>query len=185
MIEPTGSREGIRILRTAHWPFAVGRRFISSWTGLRGAQLPITPPLGGHPLQQSSLFTTLNSVGRPFHAVNHFGSWGGGTALTRRRSHAMMNRSIELLQRRLEARPRATFCIGCASPGLGPIFRDTMTLRGRGPLRARTFEIPPQSAHAPQSAGVIGRTPRSSRGYFRRFYVGALASAPSVLTGGP
>ncbi len=96
----------------------------------------------------------LNSVTRPFHAVNYFGSWGAGTVLTRQRMHAMMNRSIEVLQRRLEAetegdlRRRMHF-----PPGWDPFFRDTMTLRDVYHYGTEHFEFHRRQLTLPSSPG--------------------------------
>jgi hypothetical protein len=54
--------------------------------------LPLVRFFGRQPGHVSRTFATvLNSATKPFHVVNYLGSWGGGSVLTRRRMHTMMD----------------------------------------------------------------------------------------------
>jgi hypothetical protein len=94
--------------------------------------LPLVRFFGRQPDHVSQTFATmLNSATKPFHVVNYLGSWGGGTVLTRRRMHVMMDHSINALQRHLTAETEiALQCQMHFPQGWDPFFRDTMTLQG-------------------------------------------------------
>jgi hypothetical protein len=87
--------------------------------------LPLVRLFDRLPEQASRTFAAaLNSATKPFHVVNYLGSWGGGTLLTRRRMHAMMNSTIEVLHLRLGAETEATLRGRMHfPPGWDPFFR--------------------------------------------------------------
>jgi DinB superfamily len=93
--------------------------------------LPLVQFFGRQPDHVSQTFATmLNSATKPFHVVNYLGSWGGGTVLTRRRMHVMMDHSIKDLQRHLTADTEIALRRQMHFPeGWDPFFRDTMTLQ--------------------------------------------------------
>jgi hypothetical protein len=96
----------------------------------------------------------LNSATKPFHTLNYFGSWGGGTALTRRRMHLMMNNSIEVLQRRLEAETEAALRRRMHFPrGWDPYFREMMTLQDVYHYGTEHFEYHRSQLTLPNSPG--------------------------------
>ena len=92
--------------------------------------LPLVHLFGRLPEPASRTFAAmLNSATKPFHVVNYLGSWGGGTVLTRRRMHVMMDNSIKALQRHLEAETEVALQRRMHfPPGWDPFFRDMMTL---------------------------------------------------------
>jgi hypothetical protein len=93
--------------------------------------LPLVRFFGRQPGHVSRTFATvLNSATKPFHVVNYLGSWGGGSVLTRRRMHTMMDRSIKVLQRHLMAETEVALQRRMHFPlGWDPFFRETMTLQ--------------------------------------------------------
>jgi hypothetical protein len=93
--------------------------------------LPLVRFFGRQPGHVSQTFATmLNSATKPFHVVNYLGSWGGGTVLTRRRMHLMMDHSITALQRHLTAETEVALQRRMHFPlGWDPFFRETMTLQ--------------------------------------------------------
>ena len=93
--------------------------------------LPLVRFFGRQPGRVSQTFATvLNSATKPFHLVNYLGSWGGGTALTRRRMHLMMDHSITALQRHLAAESEVALQHQMHfPPGWDPFFRERMTLQ--------------------------------------------------------
>jgi hypothetical protein len=93
--------------------------------------LPLVRFFGRQPGHVSRTFATvLNAATKPFHVVNYLGSWGGGTVLTRRRMHVMMDHSIKALQRHLTAETEVALRREMHfPPGWDPFFRKTMTLQ--------------------------------------------------------
>lgn len=93
--------------------------------------LPLVHLFGRLPEPVSRAFAAvLNSATKPFHVVNYFGSWGGGTMLTDRRMHVMMDNAIKALHRHLDAETEAALQRRMHFPsGWDPFFRDTMTLQ--------------------------------------------------------
>ena len=93
--------------------------------------LPLVRFFARQPGHASETFASmLNSATKPFHVVNYLGSWGGGTVLTRRRMHVMMDHSIEALQRHLAVETETALQRQMHFPlGWDPFFRETMTLQ--------------------------------------------------------
>jgi hypothetical protein len=93
--------------------------------------LPMVRFFDRQPDHLSQTFATmLNSATKPFHVVNYLGSWGGGTVLTRRRMHVMMDHSITALQHHLTAETEMALQHRMHFPlGWDPFFRETMTLQ--------------------------------------------------------
>jgi hypothetical protein len=93
--------------------------------------LPLVRFFGRQPGRVSQTFAAmLNLATKPFHVVNYLGSWGGGTVLTRRQMHAMMDHSIKALHRHLTAETEMALQRQMHFPqGWDPFFRETMTLQ--------------------------------------------------------
>jgi DinB superfamily len=93
--------------------------------------LPLVRFFGRQHGRVSQTFATvLNSATKPFHVVNYLGSWGGGTVLTRRRMHLMMDHSIKALQHHLTVETEAALQRQMHFPlGWDPFFQETMTLQ--------------------------------------------------------
>lgn len=71
----------------------------------------------------------LDASSRPFHAVNYFGSWGGGHVVPPARMGAMFDRVVAGLERRLERESEASLRRGMHYPvRWDPFFKDFMTL---------------------------------------------------------
>ena len=92
--------------------------------------LPLVHLLGKRPASWSRRFAaTLNAGRRPFHLINYLGSCGGGTLLTRRRMHLMMDRTVQALQRSLAAETPADLQRRMHFPSAwDPYFHDTMSV---------------------------------------------------------
>lgn len=83
----------------------------------------------------------LNAATRPFDAVNHLGSWAGGTTLTTHRMTVMFDHVITKLHRRLDTESDADLARGMHYPTRwDPFFADYMTL-------ADVYRFPTQHFH--------------------------------------
>jgi heme/copper-type cytochrome/quinol oxidase subunit 1 len=72
---------------------------------------------------------TLNVLHRPFHLINYAGSAGGGLLLPPRRMAAIMDITINALDRRLGAETPAQLALTMHFPTRwDPYFRDTMSV---------------------------------------------------------
>ena len=71
----------------------------------------------------------LNALHRPFHLINFAGSAGGGLLLPPRRMAAIMDATIDALDRRLAAETPASLALTMHFPTRwDPYFRDTMSV---------------------------------------------------------
>lgn len=71
----------------------------------------------------------LNAGTRPFHAINYLGSCGGALVFRGPRLSRQLDRTIDLLHRRLDSEIEEALTRRMHFPvGWDPFFRDTMTL---------------------------------------------------------
>ena len=77
--------------------------------------LPLVHTLGrlGH---SSGFAATLNAGRRPFHLINYLGSCGGGQLLTTRAQAALLDRTIDALQRKLATETDASLALSMHFP---------------------------------------------------------------------
>jgi DinB superfamily len=72
---------------------------------------------------------TLNAGRRPFHVINYLGSWGGGQLLTLRTVVALFDRTIDALQRGLDAETESSLDLCMHFPtDWDPYFKPVMTV---------------------------------------------------------
>ena len=90
--------------------------------------LPLVHALGQ--LGRSRGFAaTLNAGHRPFHMINYLGSCGGGQLLTTRAQVALLDRTIDTLQRKLAAETDASLALSMHFPtAWDPYFKPTMSV---------------------------------------------------------
>lgn len=90
--------------------------------------LPLVRTLGR--LGRSRGFArTLNAGKRPFHLVNYVGSCGGGRLLSSRAQAALLDRTIDALQRTLAGETEASLALAMHFPvAWDPYFRPTMSV---------------------------------------------------------
>ena len=90
--------------------------------------LPLVHVLGrlGH---SSGFAATLNAGRRPFHLINYLGSCGGGQLLTPRAQAALLDRTIDALQRKLAAETDASLALSMHFPtAWDPYFTPVMSV---------------------------------------------------------
>jgi hypothetical protein len=90
--------------------------------------LPLVRALGrlGH---SRGFAATLNAGRRPFHLINYLGSCGGGQVLTTRAMAALLDRTIQALQRSLAAETAQSLALTMHFPtAWDPYFQPTMTV---------------------------------------------------------
>jgi len=90
--------------------------------------LPLVHVLGrlGH---SSGFAATLNAGRRPFHLINYLGSCGGGQLLTTRAQAALLDRTIDALQRKLAAETDASLALSMHFPtAWDPYFTPVMSV---------------------------------------------------------
>ncbi len=92
--------------------------------------LPLVRLFGWLPDPFSRSFAALLNAGtRPFHHVNYLGAVGGALVFHGPRLTRLLDRTIDRLQRRLDAESDAALAQRMHFPvGWDPFFRDTMTL---------------------------------------------------------
>jgi hypothetical protein len=90
--------------------------------------LPLVHALGR--LGRSRGFAaTLDAGQRPFHMINYLGSCGGGQLLTPRAQAALLDRTIDALQRKLAAETDASLALSMHFPTTwDPYFTPTMSV---------------------------------------------------------
>jgi hypothetical protein len=72
---------------------------------------------------------TLNAGHRPFHLINYLGSCGGGQILTTRTQAALLDRTIDVLQRKLAAETDASLALAMHfATAWDPYFKPTMSV---------------------------------------------------------
>jgi DinB superfamily len=72
---------------------------------------------------------TLNAGYRPFHLINYLGSCGGGQLLTTRAQAALLDRTINALQRELAAETDTSLALSMHFPtAWDPYFKPTMSV---------------------------------------------------------
>jgi hypothetical protein len=92
------------------------------------ALLPLVHALGrlGH---SRGFAATLNAGRHPFHLINYLGSCGGGQLLTPRAMTTLMDRTINALQRRLNAETDTGLALTMHFPtAWDPYFTPTMSV---------------------------------------------------------
>jgi DinB superfamily len=90
--------------------------------------MPLVHALGrfGH---SRGFAATLNASRHPFHVINYVGSWGGGQILTTRAMAALLDRTIDALQRRLATETDASLALTMHFPtAWDPYFKPTMSV---------------------------------------------------------
>jgi hypothetical protein len=90
--------------------------------------LPLVHVLGrlGH---SRGFAATLNAGHRPFHLINYLGSCGGGQILTTRAQAALLDRTIDVLQRKLAGETEASLALAMHFPtAWDPYFKPTMSV---------------------------------------------------------
>jgi hypothetical protein len=90
--------------------------------------MPLVHALGrfGH---SRGFAATLNASRHPFHVINYVGSWGGGQILTTRAMAALLDRTIDALQRRLATETEASLALTMHFPtAWDPYFKPTMSV---------------------------------------------------------
>jgi hypothetical protein len=90
--------------------------------------MPLVHALGrvGH---SRGFAATLDASRRPFHVINYVGSWAGGQILTTRTMAALLDRTIDALQRRLAAETDASLALTMHFPtAWDPYFKPTMSV---------------------------------------------------------
>jgi hypothetical protein len=92
--------------------------------------LPLVRLFGRLPDQDSRRFAaTLNAVTRPFHTINYLGSVGGALIFRGPRLLRQLDRTLDLLHRRIDAETDEALGRPMHFPvGWDPFFRDEMTL---------------------------------------------------------
>ena len=90
--------------------------------------LPLVRFLGR--LGRSRVFAaTLNAGRRPFHLINYLGSCGGGRLLTTRAQAALLDRTIDALQRELTTETDTSLALSMHFPtAWDPYFTPTMSV---------------------------------------------------------
>ncbi len=90
--------------------------------------LPLVHTLGR--LERSrGVAATLNAGYRPFHLINYLGSCGGGQLLTPRAQAALLDRTIDALQRELAAETDTSLALSMHFPtAWDPYFKPTMSV---------------------------------------------------------
>jgi DinB superfamily len=90
--------------------------------------MPLVHALGR--LGHSRVFAaTLNATRGPFHLVNYLGSCGGGQILSTRAMGALLDRTIDALQRRLATESDASLALAMHFPtAWDPYFKPTMSV---------------------------------------------------------
>jgi hypothetical protein len=89
--------------------------------------MPLVHALGrfGH---SRGFAATLNATRGPFHLVNYLGSCGGGQILSTRAMAALLDRTINVLQRRLTSESDASLALAMHFPtAWDPYFKPTMS----------------------------------------------------------
>jgi len=90
--------------------------------------IPLVHALGrlGH---SRGFAATLNAGRRPFHVINYLGSCGGGHVLTTRALVALLDRTVDALQRKLAAETAPSLALTMHFPtAWDPYFKPTMTV---------------------------------------------------------
>jgi len=90
--------------------------------------LPLVHALGrlGH---SRGFAATLNAGRHPFHLINYLGSCGGGQLLTTRTEVALLDRTVDALQRKLAAETDASLALTMHFPtAWDPYFKPTMSV---------------------------------------------------------
>ena len=90
--------------------------------------MPLVHALGrlGH---SSGFAATLNAGRRPFHLINYLGSCGGGQLLTPRAQAALLDRTIDALQRKLATETDASLALSMHFPtAWDPYFTPVMSV---------------------------------------------------------
>jgi hypothetical protein len=90
--------------------------------------LPLVHALGrlGH---SRGFAATLNAGRRPFHLINYLGSCGGGQVLTTGAMTALLDRTIQALQRSLAAETAQSLALTMHFPtAWDPYFKPTMSV---------------------------------------------------------
>lgn len=90
--------------------------------------MPLVHALGrlGH---SRGFAATLNATRGPFHLVNYLGSCGGGQILSTRAMAALLDRTINALQRRLASETDASLALAMQFPtAWDPYFKPTMSV---------------------------------------------------------
>ena len=90
--------------------------------------IPLVHALGrlGH---SRGFAATLNAGRRPFHVINYLGSCGGGQVLTTRAMVALLDRTVDALQRKLAAETAPSLALTMHFPtAWDPYFKPTMTV---------------------------------------------------------
>ena len=90
--------------------------------------MPLVHALGrlGHSRRFAA---TLNAGRRPFHVINYLGSCGGGQVLTTRALVALLDRTVDALQRKLAAETAPSLALTMHFPtAWDPYFKPTMTV---------------------------------------------------------
>jgi len=91
--------------------------------------LPLVHALGrlGH---SGGFAATLNAGRHPFHLINYLGSCGGGQLLTTRAQAALLDRTIDALQRKLAAETDASLALSMHFPtAWDPYFTPVMSVQ--------------------------------------------------------
>ena len=90
--------------------------------------LPLVHTLGR--LGRSRGFAAILNTGRrPFHLINYLGSCGGGQLLTTHAQAALLDRTINALQRRLAAETETSLALRMSFPtAWDPYFRPIMSV---------------------------------------------------------
>jgi hypothetical protein len=97
--------------------------------GIVRTLLPLVRTLGrlGH---SRGFAATLNAGRRPFHLINYLGSCGGGQLLTTRAQAALLDRTIDALQRKLAAETDASLALSMHFPtAWDPYFSPVMSVQ--------------------------------------------------------
>jgi hypothetical protein len=98
----------------------------------------------------------LNEATRQFDAVNYYGSWLGGTFLTRRQMLSLFDGVVTKLHRRLEAETDTSLGQGMHYPTQwDPFFQDYMTL-------ADVYRFPTQHFDFHRRQLTLERDPQST-----------------------
>jgi hypothetical protein len=90
--------------------------------------LPLVHALGrlGH---SRGFAATLNAGRHPFHVINYLGSCGGGQLLTTRAQAALLDHTVDALQRKLAAETGASLALNMHFPtAWDPYFESTMSV---------------------------------------------------------
>ena len=91
--------------------------------------LPLVHTLGRHGWSRRFAIA-LNAARRPFHLINYLGSVGGGMLISPAGMVRLLDRSIRVLHRRLEAETDTSLALSMQFPPTwDPYFQPTMTVR--------------------------------------------------------